>query len=124
MKTNRTKIIVGKVVLALISVGLVAGSFGMMFGSADTSAELALLGSTVNPWLPWLGLVKFTTGLCLWVPRLRRVAVLVLTGYLGGAMMAGIILGEGPWGGAIFLALLWLAIEMITGDLIKIGKII
>lgn len=64
-----------------------------------------------------LGALKILFVLLLWIPKFNRLAILVLTAYLGGAIMASLTMQASPVMAAATLFVLWAGSELKSGDL-------
>jgi hypothetical protein len=118
VKTTSKKVMVADSVLVLVSLALALGSFGMIAPNAHMLSEFNTLNAT--SYIQALGAIKLLGAILLWMPRTQRIALLVLTGYLGGAIMANITMNEFPAAPAVFLVLLWISLEIKTKDLLHI----
>jgi hypothetical protein len=112
---------IGTVLLALFSLVMLATLFTINL-SSEEAVELSALGTMALGLMPWLGAVKVLATVGLWTNRFRTLSALVLTGYLGGLMMTGLVTGEGPWVGGVLTLVLWIAMELRTGNFLKINN--
>jgi hypothetical protein len=119
-KHNTRKTVITDTVLAIATALLAVSALPMMFMSSQ-NLEFAALHATA--YIPVLGLIKLLSSVGIWIPRFRRISVLVLTGYMGGAMMANIATAEFPLPPAVFLIIIWVCVEIQTGDLLQLDWI-
>lgn len=114
MKNLSTKQKVGKVLLVLVSLGLIFGSIGMIVMNPNSREAVEMAPLHLGNYLQILGIIKFLVGVFLLFPKTRRFAALVGTGYLGGAIMATFTIGQFPFFAGSFLVLLWASMELLT----------
>lgn len=115
---NKTKIeIAAEVFLALVSLSLIISSFGMIFATSYELGELAPLH--IEQYVNILGLFKLFGALGLWFPKTRKLSILVISGYLGGAMMANISMYEFPLPPAVMLVIIWVGMHVRYKDVLK-----
>ena len=94
------------VLVALLAAGYLVSALGKLTGAATPMFE----GWGYAPWFATLiGVLELSGALGLLIPRLRRAAILGLTGIMIGASYTHITNGEGTQvlRPLIFLALLW-----------------
>ncbi len=111
---------IGKILLVLISLALIMGSFGMIIADPNSKEALEMTPLHLESYVRILGIIKLLVGLGLFFPKTRRIAALVGTGYLGGALMANITLGEFPIVPVVFILALWIGMELLTKDFLQI----
>lgn len=104
------------ILLGLLSALLIFGAFGMIFGTMPPGFEVLHVQSCIV----LLGLVKLFGALGLWISRTRYIAALVLTGYLGGALMACIVIGTGFFIPGICILVLWIGMELKTKNFLHL----
>ncbi len=115
---HKTKIeIAAEILLALVSLALILSSFGMIFANSRELTELAPLH--IEQYINILGLFKLLGALGLWFPKYRKLAILVISGYLGGAMMANIVMYEFPLPPAVMLIIIWSGMHIKHKDVLK-----
>lgn len=112
MKNIFTKKNIGHALLVLLSLLLIVSGGSMLFSQSIPPEMLPL---NADNYLLAFAAVKLLFGILLWVPRFTRIATLVLTGYLGGAMMASITMGELPVFAGACILVLWSA-QYLRGD--------
>jgi hypothetical protein len=110
---------VGKVLLALMSLALIATAYSMVINRTLPPGFESLM-PTVGMWVMWLGVVKVLGAIGLWIGGVRRLSALVLTGYLGGAIMANLAVGVSVVMPGVFLIVLWIALELYARDFLKL----
>ena len=96
------------VLVALLAAGYLMSALGKLTGAATQMFE----GWGYAPWFATLiGVLELLGAIGLLIPRLRRAAILGLTGVMIGAFYTHIANGEGAevWRPLLFLALLWIA---------------
>lgn len=108
---------VGTVLVYAVGIMLVFSSIFMITQHPKEVAELAPL--KLGNLIVLLGIIKLSVGLGLLFPKTRHIAALVGTGYLGGAIMANITLGEIPPPAALFGIILWIGMELRTNNFLK-----
>ncbi len=116
--TKKQKI--GKVLLFLVSVGMIMGSIGMIVANPNSKEAVEFVPLHAENYIRILGIIKLLVGLGLFFKKTRNVAALVGTGYLGGAMMATITIGMPPIIAGIFILVLWAGMELLTCNFLKI----
>lgn len=118
---NLTKIQkIGKVLLILVSVMMIFGSFGMIFANPNSKEALMFAPLHLGNYIHILGVIKLLVGVLLFFPHTRYMAALVGTGYLGGAIMATIVGGMVPFIAGLVLIVLWIGMELLTHNFLHI----
>ncbi len=99
--------IIGKVLLAIVSAMLLMSVWGKFFGGemAVTMYESLNLGK----YRVLLGLIELAGIVMLWVPKWRKAGILLITGYLGGAIMAETFMSGAGFRSGITLIVLWVS---------------
>lgn len=111
---------IGKVLLILVGLGLIVGSIGMIIADPNSKEAMEMAPLNVDGYVRILGIIKLLVGLGLFFPKTRRIAVLIGTGYLGGAIMANITIGEFPIAPAMFMLVLWIGTELLTKNFLHV----
>ncbi len=114
---------IGTVLLALVSIGLILGSFGMIFANPNSKDAAMFAPLHLGSYIHILGIIKLLIGVGLFFKRTHYVAALVGTGYLGGAIMATITIGQPPIVAGIFILVLWAGMELLShGNFLKLCR--
>ncbi len=116
MKNLTTVQKVGKVLLVLVSIMMISGSFGMIFANPDSKDAIIFAPLHLGNYIHILGIIKLFIGIFLLLPITRRIAALVGTAYLGGAIMATLTIGMFPFIAGAALLILWISIELLSQD--------
>ncbi|HSE56543.1 MAG TPA: DoxX family protein [Candidatus Paceibacterota bacterium] len=106
MKPSKTKKIIGTLILVLVSLFLLFSAFGKL--TAHPTA-LEMFAALHIPYLRIpLGIIEALVAVLLVIPRTNRIAVLITSGFLGGAILAELFFGmTGAFAGTILL-LVWI----------------
>jgi hypothetical protein len=104
----------GNILLVLFSAFMIFSVVSMLV--AKPNPEFAPLNLSIQI-VQMLGAIKVLFAILLWVPKFNRLAILVLTAYLGGAVMASLTMLETPVMAAATLFVLWAGSELKFGDL-------
>jgi hypothetical protein len=99
----------GNVLIGFVSAVLLFASVTKFAGLAPVVAQFTGYGFT-RQWVTLLGLIELASTLALILPRARALGLLLVSGFLGGAIATHIQHGESPIGPALLLALCWLAV--------------
>jgi hypothetical protein len=92
---SKAQRIAGHVLSSLVALALVASSLGKLMhagGVKDGFAHFGLSESLITP----LGVVELVSAVLSVIPKTRFWGVILITGYMGGAMVTHLRLGE-PW---------------------------
>ena len=113
---------VGKVLLILVSIMMIGGSFGMIFANPDSKDAIIFAPLHLGNYIHILGIIKLLIGIFLFFPRTRKIAALVGTAYLGGAIMATLTIGMFPFIAGAALVVLWIGMELLSCNFLCICK--
>lgn len=122
MKNLTKKQKAGTVLLWLVAVVLITGSFGMIFPNPTSTEAMQFAPLHAEHYIRILGVIKLLVGVGLLCKSTRYIAALVGTGYLGGAIMATITMGMPPIIAAVTLLVLWLGMELVTENFLHLSK--
>lgn len=103
----------GNVLLVLFSAFMVFGGINMLMAKPNPMFDPLHLSIQM---VQMLGAIKLLFAILLWVPKFNRLALLVLTAYLGGAVMASLTMEASPVMAAATLFVLWAGSELKSGD--------
>lgn len=92
--SNTTRII-GWVLSALVVALFFFSASGKLIGPPEVNAMFDKYG--LRSWQLFIGILEVAVALIYIIPRTHRVGTLLITGYLGGAMVTHMTAGEDPW---------------------------
>lgn len=99
-----------RIVTIILSVllGLLFFGSGIMklIGSAEVQAQFAKWG--LGSWMRIIGVIEILCAALFLIPRTMVLGTLLLSAYLGGAMLTHITHAEPPFAPAIVLAVVWI----------------
>ncbi len=104
----------GNMLLVVFSAFMIFGGVNMLMAKPNPMFDPLHLSIQM---VQMLGAIKVLFAVLLWVPKFNRLAILVLTAYLGGAVMASLTMMESPVMAAATLLVLWAGSELKSGDL-------
>ena len=122
MKNLTKKQKAGMVLLWAVAVMMIAGSFGLIFPDPNHPEAIKFIPLNIENYIRVLGVVKLLVGVGLLCKSTRYIAALVGTGYLGGAMMAEIVMGSFPMISGLVILVLWLGMELVTDNFLHLSK--
>lgn len=122
MKNLTKKQKIGTVILGLVSIMMIAGSYGMIFPNPNSLEAMQFAPLHVENYIRVLGVIKLLIGVGLFCKSTRYIAALIGTGYLGGAIMATIVMGMPPVIAGVTLLVLWLSMELVTENFLHLSK--
>lgn len=106
MKPSKTKKIIGTVILVPVTLFLLFSAFGKFTGHP---AALAVFENFNIPHLRIpLGIVEALMAILILIPRTNRIATLILSGFLGGAILVELSAGMSGAFAGITLLLVWI----------------
>ncbi len=104
--SSKTKRIIGTVILIPVSLFLLFSAFGKF--TAHPAALMVFDTLNIPHLRIPLGIVEALMTILLWIPRTHRIALLVASGFLGGAILAELSFGTSGIYAGITLLLVWL----------------
>jgi hypothetical protein len=103
---SRARRISGNVLIGLVSLTLVGAAFGKLVHAPFLVNQLRPFGFD-DTWISILGVIELASALLFAVPRTRALGLLLITGFLGGAIATHIQHGQSPAQPAVLLAIGW-----------------
>jgi hypothetical protein len=103
---GRGRRITGNVLIGLVAAALIGAAGAKFAHAAPIEKQLTALGFN-DRWITILGVIELASAIALAVPRTRALGLLLVTGFLGGAIASHIQHGESPLQPAVLLAIGW-----------------
>lgn len=111
MKVAQIRIVTGVALIGLVSVALVGAGITKLAHAGGITKELETFGFA-GPWIIFLGAIEIVSAVSLAVPRTRALGLLLITGFLGGAIATHLQHGQPPFAPAVLLALGWIGVRL------------
>jgi hypothetical protein len=106
---TRRRRFAGMVLIAVVVLALVGAATAKFLGVAAITTQLTSFGFS-RGWIIALGVIELASAVLLAIPRTRALGLLLITGFLGGAIATHIQHGQSPAQPAVLLALGWTGI--------------
>jgi hypothetical protein len=103
---GRGRRITGNVLMGLVCLALIGAAFGKLVHAPFLVNQLRPFGFD-DTWISILGVIELASAVVFAIPRTRALGLLLITGFLGGAIATHIQHGQSPAQPAVLLAIGW-----------------